>query len=152
MNRTVFTGRLTRDPELKHTTSGTAVLSASIAIDDGWGEKKKTYFPSLVFWRNNAEYVGKYARKGDLMEVSARYTERKYQDRDGNNRTAKEFVVDEVKILSSRHSDGQEDAQGAYGGRGWNDPYNENGPAQGAYGGYTQDEYSDAPDEGELPF
>ena len=114
MNKALFTGRLTRDPELKHTTAGTAVLSASIAVDDGWGEKKRTFFPDLVFWRHNAEYIAKYARKGDLLEVSARYAERKYQTRSGENRTAKEFEVDDVKILSSRHSDGQGAAQSAH--------------------------------------
>ena len=143
MNRCIFTGRLTRDPELKHTTSGTAVLSASIAVDDGWGDRKSTFFPSLVFWRHNAEYVARFARKGDMLEVSARYSERTYQDREGNNRTVKEFEADEVKIISSgRRGGAQEAAQGDKipGGAQWGGP-----PAGAAY------EDEDA-DEGELPF
>lgn len=133
MNKTLFTGRLTRDPELKHTNTGTAVLSASIAIDDGWGEKKRTFFPDLVFWRHNAEFIGRYARKGDLLEVVARYTERKYQDRDGHNRVAKEFEVEDVKIISGRRSEDQN-------------------PDQGKFDAY-QEECEDADAEpGELPF
>ena len=93
--------------------------------------------------------MGKYARKGDILEVSARYTERKYQDRDGNNRTAKEFVVDEVKILASRRSDGQEDAQDYYRSQG---QISEARPYAGG-GGYTGagGECSE-PEDGELPF
>ena len=152
MNKSFFTGRLTRDPDLKITSSGIPVLSVSIAVDEGWGDKKQTFFPDLVFWRHNAEYVSNYGHKGDLLEVVARYTERKYQDRGGNNRTAKEFVVEEVKIHSQRHSDAQEAAQSAYGGRGGNNPHNTNGPAQGSYGGFTQDDYTEITDDGDLPF
>lgn len=136
MNKAVFTGRLTREPELKRTNAGTAVLSASIAVDDGWGEKKRTFFPDLVFWRHNAEYVGKYARKGDLLEVVARYSERRYQDRDGHNRVAREFEVEDVKILSNRRSEGQDAAQSAYGGE----------VAPGDFAEITDT------DDGELPF
>ena len=147
MNKTLFTGRLTRDPELKHTNAGTAVLSASIAVDDGWGEKKRTFFPDLVFWRHNAEYISRFARKGDMLEVVARYAERKYQDRDGHNRVAKEFEVEDVKILSGRRSDGQEAAQDGYESAGNQGAYGANAAAQGGYGAQTDDE-----DEGELPF
>lgn len=147
MNKSFFTGRLTRDPELKHTQSGTAVLSASIAVDDGWGEHKKTFFPDLVFWRNNAEYLSRFARKGDLIEVVARYSERKYRDREGQERTAREFQAEDVKILSSRRSDGQEAAQGSCGAAGTHGDYGTNAAAQGGYGTQMDDE-----DEGELPF
>lgn len=112
MNKTIFTGRLTKEPELRRTGEGTAVLSASIAVDDGWGDKKRTAFPDLVLWSYNAEYIAKYAHKGDLVEVAAKYRERKYTDRDGQNRTAKEFEVDEVHILSSRSKDAQAAPQG----------------------------------------
>ena len=107
MNKTIFTGRLTKDPELRRTQDGTAVLTADIAVDDGWGDKKKTYFPTLVFWRHNAEYVAKYAHKGDLLEVSAKYTERKWKDDHGQTRVSKEFQVDEVKNLTGRQADNQ---------------------------------------------
>ena len=143
MNKCIFTGRLTRDPELKHTTSGTAVLSASIAVDDGWGDRKRTFFPNLVFWRHSAEYLSRFARKGDMLEVSARYTERTYQDRDGNNRTVKEFEADEVKIISSsRRGGAQEAAQRDKIPGGDQGEYPQNGAA------YEDEEA----DEGELPF
>ena len=64
MNRAIFTGRLTKDPELRYTNDGRAVCTINIAVDDGWGEKKQTYFPAIVLWRHNAEYIGKFAHKG----------------------------------------------------------------------------------------
>lgn len=136
MNKVIFSGRLTRTPELKHTTDGTPVLTASIAVDDGWGEKKRSYFPDCVFWRHHAEYVAKYAEKGDLLEVSCKYMERKYTARDGSSRTAKEFEVDEVKILQSRRSAAQVPQQSAQ------YPF-----------GFGEGEYTDITGEpGELPF
>lgn len=109
MNKSLFTGRITRDPELRHTTDGAAVCTIDIAVDDGYKEKKRTFYPTIVLWRNNAEYIGKYAHKGDLIEVSARYTERKWEDKEGRKRTSVEFVADDVKILSSKHHDHGED-------------------------------------------
>lgn len=136
MNKVIFTGRLTRTPELKHTTDGTPVLTAGIAVDDGWGEKKRTYFPDCVFWRHHAEYLAKYAEKGDLLEVSCKYMERKYTAKDGSSRTVKEFEADEVKILQSRRPAAQ-------------------GPQNGAHEPVvvSEDEYTDITGEpGELPF
>ena len=162
MNRAIFTGRLTKDPELRYTNDGRAVCTINIAVDDGWGEKKQTYFPDIVLWRHNAEYIGKFAHKGDLIETISRYTERKWEDREGRKRTSVEFVADEVHILSARRGEnGQGGAQaapgapraqgagyqdpGGYGGQArqvWSPPQNENG------GEYEELDGSD----GDLPF
>ena len=109
MNKALFSGRLTRDPELRRTHDGTAVATCSIAIDDGYKDNKKTFFPTLVVWRHQAEYLAKYAHKGDMIEAVARYTERKWTDRDNNKRMSVEFVCEDVKILTSKHHDQHSD-------------------------------------------
>ena len=146
MNKCMFTGRMTRDPELRRTNSGTSVCEAAIAVDDGWGENKKTFFPTIILWRHNAEYIAKYGHKGDLIEVSARFTERKWTDRDGHNRISVEFVADEVHILSAAKRGGGVDTPA---GR-----YAPQESAQGAWGGFAPEDYTDIrdPEEGELPF
>lgn len=103
MNKSIFTGRLTRDPELRYTPDGVAVLTIDIAVEDGYKDKKRTGYPTLVLWRQSAEYIAKYTRKGDMIEAVTRYTERKWEDREGKKRKSVEFVVDEVKILQSDH-------------------------------------------------
>lgn len=93
----IMEGRLTADPELRQTKNGTAVCTISIAHDKGYGEKKRTVFPTLVFWRHHAEYLCKYARKGTTIFVTAEYDERKYE-KDGISRKVSEFVVQDVRI------------------------------------------------------
>ena len=116
MNKCIFSGRLTREPELRRTNDQTAVMTVDIAVDDGYKEKKRTYYPTLVLWRHNAEFIAKYAHKGDLLEVCARFTERKWEDKEGNKRTSTEFIVDEVSIISSKRKDAREDDLGYYEG------------------------------------
>lgn len=93
----IMEGRLTADPELRQTKNGTAVCTISIAHDKGYGEKKRTVFPTLVFWRHHAEYLCKYARKGTTIFVTAEYDEKKYQ-KNGESRKVSEFNVQDVRI------------------------------------------------------
>ena len=143
MNRCTFTGRLARDPELRRTPDGTAVMSTAIAIDDGYKDKKRTFYPTIVLWRHNAEFIANYAQKGDLIEVDAKLSERKWTDRDGNKRTSTEFVVEDVKILAKKR-DGSDQAadQGGYPEYGDND-YS---------GGGFQEIPEEGENEGRLPF
>lgn len=154
MNKAIFSGRLTRDPELRRTNNGTAVCTASIAVDDGWGDRKNTYYPTIVLWRQSAEYLAQYAGKGDLIEVSARYTERSWEDRNGNKRASVEFVADEVHILSKKGAgNGQGGATGSqapsYGqGAGYQYPGDYGGQSGAENGEYEELDGGD----GELPF
>ena len=156
MNKAIFSGRLTRDPELRRTNNGTAVCTASIAVDDGWGDRKNTYYPTVVLWRQSAEYLAQYAGKGDLIEVSARYTERSWEDRNGNKRTAVEFVADEVHILAKKGSGSGSDGATAgqapsfWQGKGYQYP-GAGEAIQGAKDGEFE-ELGDDPEDGELPF
>lgn len=97
MNKVQFTGRLTADVELKQTTSGVSVCSFSLAVKRP-RVKDKTDFINFVAWRGQAEFVSRYFKKGDAMEVSGALTSRKYKDNDGKNRVVYEVECDDISF------------------------------------------------------
>ena len=103
-NLVVLTGRLTADPELKTTQSGISVTSFSIAVDRRYrsGEERQTDFINIVAWRQTAEFVTKYFKKGSLIGIEGSIQTRKYQDKDGNNRTVFEVVANNVQFVESK--------------------------------------------------
>lgn len=109
MNLAILTGRLTADPELKNTPNGVYVCSFDIAVDSGWGENKQTNFIKIVAWRKTAELVGNYFRKGSMIGIEGQIQTRKYQDKDGNNRTAFEVVANNIHFLESKKQEAQVD-------------------------------------------
>ena len=89
LNKIIIMGRLTRDPELRHTQSGTAVASFSLAVDRDFKSQngeKETDFIDVVAWRNSAEFVSRYFTKGRMAVVEGRLQIYPWQDRDGNKR------------------------------------------------------------------
>lgn len=106
MNLVALMGRLTKSPELKTTPNGVSVTSFSIAVDRGYGDKKETDFINIVAWRQTAEFVCKYFTQGSRILIEGSIQMRKYQDRDGNNRTVFEVVADNVHFV-----DGKKDAK-----------------------------------------
>lgn len=108
-NHTGLQGRLTADPELRHTPSGVAITSFRLASDTGRKTKdgqKITNFIDCVAWRAQAEFVSKYLSKGRLVLVEGEITSRNYDDKDGNHRKATEITVDSVHFCDSK-KDGQ---------------------------------------------
>ena len=105
-NIVVLTGRLTADPELKTTQSGLSVTSFSIAVDRrfGSGEERQTDFINIVAWRQQAEFVAKYFKKGNLIGIEGSIQTRKYTDKDGNNRVAFEVLAGNVQFVESKRS------------------------------------------------
>ena len=105
-NLAILTGRLTSDVELKVTTSGISVCNFSIAVDRAYkkGEEKQTDFLNVVCWRTTAEFVSKWFKKGSLIGIEGSIQTRKYQDKDGNNRTAFEIVANNVHFIESKRS------------------------------------------------
>jgi len=98
-------GRLTTDPELKHTQSGVAVTSFTLAVDRSYvkaGEERQTDFITVVAWRGTAEFVCKYFRKGQLMVVQGSIQTRNFTDKDGNKRKAFEIVADNVHFAEGK--------------------------------------------------
>ncbi|MBR7150565.1 MAG: single-stranded DNA-binding protein [Oscillospiraceae bacterium] len=120
LNRVVLMGRLTRDPELRRTQSGTAVASFSLAVDRDFKSQsgeKETDFIDIVAWRNTAEFVSKYFAKGRMAVVEGRLQIREWKDRDGNNRRTAEVVADNVYFGDSKRDSqsGGDYAPPAYG-------------------------------------
>ena len=108
LNRIVLMGRLTRDPELRRTQSGTAVVSFSIACDRDYaaqGAERETDFIDIVAWRGTAEFVEKYFSKGRMISVDGRLQTRGWKDREGNNRVSTEILVDNAYFADSKKDD-----------------------------------------------
>ena len=108
LNHITIMGRLTRDPELRTTQSGVSVTSFTVAVDRDFGGRdggeRQTDFIDCVAWRQTGEFVSKYFHKGSMIVVSGRLQSRKWQDRDGNNRTSWEINADNVYFGESRAS------------------------------------------------
>lgn len=102
MNIAVLMGRLTKTPELKTTPSGVSVTSFSVAVDRGYGDNKQTDFINCVAWRQTAEFVSKYFTQGSRIAIEGSIQTRKYQDRDGNNRTVFEVLANNVHFVDTK--------------------------------------------------
>ena len=106
INKAILMGRLTRDPELRHTGSGTPVCSFSIAIDNGYGDNRSTDFINCVAWNKTAEFVEKYFTKGRMIIVIGRIQTRTWEGQDGKKNYVTEVVASEVSFgESKRNSD-----------------------------------------------
>lgn len=98
LNTVNVMGRLVRDPELRHTSSGTPVASFTLAVERDFatqGEERQADFIDIVAWRNTAEFVSKHFVKGQLVAVNGRIQTRVYE-KDGNKRKATEIVCERV--------------------------------------------------------
>lgn len=102
INKAILMGRLTRDPELRHTGSGTPVCSFSIAIDNGYGENRQTDFINCVAWNKTAEFVEKYFTKGRMIIVVGRISTRTWEGQDGKKNYVTEVVANEVSFGESK--------------------------------------------------
>lgn len=104
LNKVALMGRLTRNPELRHTASGKSVANFSVAVDRDF-EKNQTDFIEVVCWGNTADFVSSYFTKGRMAVVSGRLQIREWTDRDGNKRKAAEVVADNVYFGDSKKED-----------------------------------------------
>ena len=102
LNKAILMGRLTADPELRHTQSNIPVTSFTLAVDRTFGQDKQTDFLDIVAWRNTAEFVSKWFRKGMLVAVSGRIQTRTWEDKQGNKRKSVEVVADEAFFAESK--------------------------------------------------
>ena len=105
LNRVVLVGRMTRDPELRSTGTGTAVTSFTIAMNRNFtsqnGERQADFIPCVV-WNKAAENVARYCSKGSLVGVDGRLQSRQYENQDGRRVTVVEVVCDSVQFLETR--------------------------------------------------
>jgi single-strand DNA-binding protein len=108
LNHITIHGRLTADPELKQTQSGVSVCNITVAVDRSHknGEEKQADFFTVICWRNLAEMVGKYFKKGKEILVSGEMQSRKWKDKDGNNRISWELMANGVDFCGSKSDNG----------------------------------------------
>ena len=104
INKVILMGRLTRDPEMRHTNSGTPVTTFSIAINSGYGENQRTDFVNCLAWNKTAEFVTKYFTKGKMIIVIGRITTRSWETQDGKRAYATEVVAKEVSFGETKSS------------------------------------------------
>ena len=139
LNKIFIMGRLTRDPELRTTNSGTSVASFSLAVDrnyKGADGEKETDFIDCVAWRQTGEFAAKYFTKGRMAVVEGRLQIRPWTDKEGNNRRSAEVIVDNMYFGDSKR-DG--DTGGAR-------------PASGPVNVSANDWQEVDEDEGDMPF
>lgn len=113
LNNISVMGRLTADPEVRQTPNGVSVCSFTIANDKDF--KRDGDAPNwidCVAWRNNAEFIGKYFKKGSLIVVTGTLQTRQYQDKNGNNRKATEVVVNQQYFAESKRAADENQAGG----------------------------------------
>ena len=159
LNKIILMGRLTRDPELRRTESGTAVCSFSIAVDRDFKSKngeKETDFIDIVSWRATAEFVSKYFTKGRMAVVEGRLQIRDWTDKEGGKRRSAEVIAENVYFGDSkRDAEAGGYSAPSYGAQGGYAPPPAPAPSMGyaAPAGPAGNEFGDlADDDGELPF
>ena len=149
LNHITIMGRLTRDPELRRTGSGTAVASFTLAVDRDFTDKqsgeKETDFIECVAWRQTGEFISRYFRKGQNIGLNGTIQTRQYQDKDtGKNRTAFEVIINNAYFVESKNSsNGQAQTQ----------PQTQQTPSPSIGYGNELDDFSQiASEDGDLPF
>lgn len=131
LNHITIMGRMVREPELRYTQNNTPVISFTLAVDRDFqsGSEKQTDFIDCVAWRNTAEFISKYFRKGSMAIVSGSLQLRKWTDKHDNSRVSAEVVVDNIYFGDSKKSN--------------------TGNSEGEYTAPVMEEHEE---DGELPF
>ena len=154
MNVVCLVGRLTADPELRQTPNGTNVCSFSVAVNraySGANGERQTDFINCVAWRQTAEFISRYFRKGQNIGLNGSIQTRTYQDKDtGKNRTAFDVVINNAYFVESKGT-----RQNTGFGGGFNN-YQETAKPAGIASSFSTGELDDfssiASDDGDLPF
>lgn len=115
LNKVMLIGNLGKDPEVRYTTSGTAVASFSIATTERFKNKsgefeEKTEWHNITLWSRLAEIAGEYLSKGKTVYIEGRLQTRKWQDRDGCDRYTTEIVGEKMQMLSAKGDGGRSKA------------------------------------------
>lgn len=146
LNVTALVGRLTADPELRHTPNDIPVTSFTIAVPRSYtraGEERQSDFIDIVAWRSTAEFVCKYFKKGQLIAVEGAIQTRSYEDKEGNRRKAFEIVANNVHFTESKKGS-------SYSGTEEHKNILEEDPA--AYENGNSDDFQEIQSDDDLPF
>lgn len=162
LNIVAIMGRLTADPELRHTASGISVASFTLAVDRSYSNRdtgeRQTDFIDVVAWRGTAEFVCKYFTKGQMMAVDGSLQARSYEDKQGNRRKAVEVVANNVNFCGSKRESEGGRSNASYGGGSYYDQpsaqaappaFQEPAPA---YSSGSPEDFSEILGDDDLPF
>ncbi len=111
VNKVILIGNLGRDPEVKYTASGSAMVNVTVATSESWNDKQtnerveRTEWHRVVAYRRLAEIMGEYLRKGSKVYIEGKLQTRKWQDQNGQDRWTTEIVANEMQMLGSRSDD-----------------------------------------------
>lgn len=130
INRTVLTGRLTKDPDLKYTSSGTAVVSFTLAVSRQFtnqqGEREADFI-NCTAWRKTAETLANYTHKGSLIGIDGRVQTRSYDNQQGQKVFVTEIVADSFSFLESKSQASNKRTTHQSANQQQNDPFGNNG-------------------------
>ena len=152
LNKVILIGRITRDLELRHTQSGIANVSFSLAVDKGLSRQKREEFeaqgrptadfPRVVVWGQMAENLARYCGKGSQIAVVGRIETGSYEDKDGKTVYTTDIVAENVEFLSKSTQDESKSDSGVNTHRG----------NQNQSDGFFEDDFSEIEDDGRIPF
>ena len=116
LNKVILIGRLGRDPEVRYMPNGEAVCNFSVATSETWNDRngqrvERTEWHNITMYRKLAEIAGQYLTKGSQVYLEGKIQSRKYQGKDGIERTAYDIIVNEMKMLGGGNDSGQPSAQ-----------------------------------------
>lgn len=116
LNKVFLIGRLTKDPEVRYLNNGEALCNFGLATSEKWKSKtgesvEKTEFHNITMYRRLAEIAGQYLKKGSQVYLEGKIQSRKYQGKDGIERTAYDIIANEMKMLSGGSDSGQQSTQ-----------------------------------------
>lgn len=152
LNSVVLMGRLTAEPELRHTPNGIAVTSFTLAVNRSYakaGSERATDFIDIVAWRNTAEFVSRYFTKGQLVAVEGSIQTRTYQDKDGNNRKAFEVVANNVHFAEAKRDS---TSRGSFDNSSTENSYQQQNDIAPSFENGSADDFREIPTDDDLPF
>ncbi len=155
MNSVSLIGRLTADPELRHTTSDIATTRFSIAVDRNFvkqGEERQADFISIVAWRQTAEFICKYFTKGRRIAITGRIQTGSYTDRDGNKRYTFDVVADNVEFCDSKQDSSSGSGSSRNSSQQQRTYRQEPAPAAPSYSSGDNGDFMEMPGDEDLPF
>lgn len=143
-NKVILIGNMTADPELKQTTSGVSVCSFSIAVNRRFSKEgeQNVDFINIVAWRNTADFVTRYFKKGKPILVCGQLQTRTWTDNQGNKRYATEVVADEVSFVGSNESPTEQK----------NEPASNGSYTPTGYTSNNNTQFEEIPNDAGLPF
>ena len=147
-NKVILVGNMTADPELKQTTAGVSVCSFSIAVNRRFAKpdqgQQNVDFINIVAWRQQAEFVSRYFKKGNPILICGQLQTRAWTDNAGQKRYATEVVADEITFVAPAAQGGVPVAQGT--------SYTPDAYGQPAFNNAPATSFEEIPNDGDLPF